>query len=150
MGLENQVLVQTQSIHLGNSETATRGPRPVRQGAKWTNPSPSDLCLPGCVGCRVRGPLCSPAEVHLTLSSPTGWPHRDHVPSPWRGSSVSPLTPEFGPCPAAPPHPQPLSSEGGSEPGMNSIQGMLAMLTRPKERAAHLFSIYIKMVCILL
>lgn len=33
---------------------------------------------------------------------------------------------------------------------MNSIQGMLAMLTRPKERAAHLFSIYIKMVCILL
>lgn len=103
MGLENQVFVQTQSIHLSNAETASNGPRPFRQGAEWTNPSPSDLRLPGCAGCRVRGPLCSPAEVHLTLSSPTGWPHRDHVPSPWRGSSVSPLTPEFGPCPAAPP-----------------------------------------------
>lgn len=33
MGLENQVLVQTQSVHLGNSETATRGPRPFCQGA---------------------------------------------------------------------------------------------------------------------
>uniref|UniRef100_A0A8C0ZXF3 Secreted protein n=1 Tax=Castor canadensis TaxID=51338 RepID=A0A8C0ZXF3_CASCN len=65
-----------------------------------------------------------------------------HIPSPLGGSSVSPLAPQVGPYSAAPPHPSLFVLKGrASGPGMNSTQGILAMPSRPMERATCLFFI---------
>lgn len=63
----------------------------------------------------------------------------------------APPAPEVGPYPAAPLHPFPFVLKGrGNGPGINSTQGILAMPSYPRERATRLFSIYSKIVCILL
>uniref|UniRef100_A0A8C3VEL9 Uncharacterized protein n=1 Tax=Catagonus wagneri TaxID=51154 RepID=A0A8C3VEL9_9CETA len=53
-----------------------------------------------------------------------------------------------GPYPPAPPHPCPLVLKGRTK--YHPPQGILGMPSCPRQRAAHLFSIYIKIVCILL
>lgn len=85
----------------------------------------------------------TPELPHQLATSTCSW-SREH-------STVSPLAPEVGPYSAAPPHPSPLAAKGrGSVPGTNSTQRILGMPLCPSERAACLFSIYIKIVCILL
>lgn len=126
------------------------------QGLRWRNK--------GGQPCPVRGPLPSGLPMgaeHLGLSKTQSWPtchcappSAGHMPThsqPLGQLQGAPPAPEVGPYPAAPLHPFPFVLKGrGNGPGINSTRGILAMPSYPRERATRLFSIYSKIVCILL
>uniref|UniRef100_A0A8D1DI60 Uncharacterized protein n=1 Tax=Sus scrofa TaxID=9823 RepID=A0A8D1DI60_PIG len=98
------------------------------------------------------GLSCSPVATRLSRRAP---PLAGCTPTPsWSLGQLRclPTCSWMGPYPAAPPHPSPVVLKGrGNGPGTNSTppQGILVMPSCPRQRAAHLFPIYIKIVCIL-
>uniref|UniRef100_A0A8D2BGR3 Uncharacterized protein n=1 Tax=Sus scrofa TaxID=9823 RepID=A0A8D2BGR3_PIG len=87
------------------------------------------------------GLSCSPVATRLSRRAP---PLAGCTPTPsWSLGQLRclPTCSWMGPYPAAPPHPSPVVLKGrGNGPVMPSC---------PRQRAAHLFPIYIKIVCIL-
>lgn len=125
------------------------------QGLRWGKQSRPvlllslNIYLPGSRGVHSTRTSLQPSCGPLATEFPHHGPHMCF----WSLGQLHclPTSPEVDPYPATHAHPSPLVLKGsGNGPGMNSTQGILGTPLYPRERAACLFSIYIKIVCILL